>query len=79
MTNTEYSHNYTVGEAVLARLDGAQVPGVIEATRDDKLLVRLSEPWVNELGQQSDEVWLTPDQLDPSLDEETGGTQALPD
>jgi hypothetical protein len=79
MTNTEYRHNYTVGEAVLARLNGVLIPGVIEATQDDKLLVRLSQPWVNAAGQQSDEAWLPPDQLDPSIDEETGGKQALPD
>lgn len=79
MTNTEYRHNYTVGDAVLAHVNGVQIPGVIEATQEGKLLVRLSQPWVNDQGQHSDEAWLPPDQLDPSIDEETGGTQALPD
>ena len=79
MANTEYKHNYTVGEAVLAHLNGVLIPGVVEATQDSKLLVRLSSPWVDDTGQQSDEAWMTPDQLDPSIDEETGGKQALPD
>jgi hypothetical protein len=79
MANTGYKHHYTVGEAVLARLNGVLIPGVIEATQEERLLVRLSEPWVNETGQRSDEAWLTPDQVDPSIDEETGGTEALPD
>ena len=78
MTNASYRHDYRIGDAVLANIDGVQIPGVVEDTRDGKLLVRLSEPWVDETGGKSDEAWLTPDKLDPSLDEETGGTQALP-
>jgi hypothetical protein len=79
MANTEYKHHYIVGEAVLAHVSGVLIPGVIEATQEERLLVRLSEPWMNETGQRSDEAWLTPDQVDPSIDEETGGTEVLPD
>jgi hypothetical protein len=79
MANTEYKHHYTVGEAVLAHLNGVLIPGVIEATQEERLLVRLSEPWINESGQRSDEAWLTPDLVDPSIEVETGGTEALPD
>jgi hypothetical protein len=79
MTQAEYRHQYRIGDAVLADLAGAPIPGVVEDTQGDKILVRLSEPWVNEAGQGCEEVWLTPEQLDPSLDEETGGTAALPD
>lgn len=79
MTDAKYSHDYQVGEAVLARVDGALIPGIIEDRQEGKLLVRLSKPWTDAAGQRSDEAWFTPDQLDPSLDEETGGTQALPD
>ena len=78
MANTEYKHHYTVGEAVLAHLNGVLIPGVIEATQEERLLVRLSEPWINESGQRSDEAWLTPDLVDPSIEVETGGTEALP-
>jgi hypothetical protein len=78
MTNTEYRHDYRIGEAVLANLNGVLIPGVIEDKQDGKLLIRLSDPWVNETGQPSDEVWLTPDRPDPSIDEETGGNEALP-
>lgn len=78
MTQAEYRHEFQVGEAVLAHINGVPIPGVVEARQGDRLLVRLSEPWVDETGQSSTEVLLTPDELDPSLDEETGGTQALP-
>lgn len=79
MAHAEYKHDYRIGEAVLADINGARIPGVIEDKCDGQLLVRLAEPWVNESGQKSDEAWLTPDKLDPSLDEETGGTEALPE
>jgi len=79
MTNTSCRHDYRIGDAVLANIDGVQIPGVVEDKRDGKLLVRLSEPWVDQTGRKSDEAWLTPDKLDPSLDEETGGKQALPE
>jgi hypothetical protein len=80
MAEAEYPHTYNVGDAVLARVGGAQIPGVIEDKQDNRLLVRLAEPWVDETGRQSDEAWLTPDQLDPSIEGETdtGGTAALP-
>jgi hypothetical protein len=78
MTNTEYQHEFRIGDAVLADVDGAQIPGVIEDRQGDKLLVRLSEAWVDGTGKKSDEAWLTADKLDPSLEEETGGTEALP-
>jgi hypothetical protein len=74
----QYKQEYQIGQAVLASIGGALIPGVVEATEQDKILVRLSEPWVDESGQKSDEAWLTPDKLNPALEEETGGTQALP-
>jgi len=40
--------------------------------------VRLSEPWVDETGRSSDTVALSPDRLEPILDQETGGENALP-
>jgi len=76
--NTEYRHQYRVGDAVLADLNGARVPGVVEDEQEGKLLIRLAEPWIDETDQKSDEVWLTPDKLAPSLEEETGGSGTLP-
>ncbi len=78
MTQSEYKHEFQIGDAVLADINGAQIPGVVEARQGERLLVRLSKPWMDATGQKSDEAWLTPDKLDPSLDEETGGTEALP-
>lgn len=76
MTDTQ--HQFQIGEAVLARLGGTPIPGVIEATEGERYLVRLAEPWADESGQTSDEAWVTADKLDPSIEQETGGTQALP-
>lgn len=78
MTEAEYEHEFRVGEAVLADINGARIPGVVEAKQGNRLLVRLSKPWVDQTGKKSDEALLTPDELDPSLDAETGGTEALP-
>jgi len=78
VTQADYRHEFQIGEAVLADINGARIPGVVEARQGDRLLVRLSEPWVDQTGQSSTEALLTPDELDPSLDEETGGTEALP-
>jgi hypothetical protein len=78
MTQADYQHDYSIGDAVLAHIDDVEIPGVVEDKQDGKLLVRLAEPWVDETGRRSDEAWLTPDQLDASIAEETGGTEALP-
>jgi hypothetical protein len=78
MSQAEYRHEFQIGEAVLADINGARIPGVVEARDGDRLLVRLAEPWTDATGRTSDEAWLTSDKLDPSLDEETGGTEALP-
>ncbi|HEX6507815.1 MAG TPA: hypothetical protein VF221_09310 [Chloroflexota bacterium] len=74
-----YRHDYRIGEAVLVHTSGVLIPGVIEDKNEGRLLVKMSEPWIDETGKQSDEGWFTPDQLDPSIEEETGGTQALPE
>ena len=80
MTNSSYQHGYQIGDTVLAAVGnaGARIPGVIEAYEDGKYQISLSQPWVDDQSQEVQDVWLTPDQLDPSPEEETGGTQALP-
>jgi hypothetical protein len=80
MTDSTYRHTFQIGDAVLATVgnEGAQIPGVIEAYEDGKYQVSLSQPWVDDQSQEVQDVWLSPDQLDPSVGEETGGTQALP-
>lgn len=77
MTDTGYKHDYQIGDAVLATIGGAQIPGVVEDEQNGRLRVRLSQPWVDETGRQSTEAWLEPGDLSAYL-EETGGTQALP-
>jgi hypothetical protein len=78
MADSSYKHEYQIGDAVLAKLGGAQIPGVIQDEKDGKFQVRLAEPWSDETGRRSDLAWLTADQLEAYLEEETGGKQALP-
>jgi hypothetical protein len=62
-------HNYQVGDSVLADMNGTRVPGVIEATDGDRLHVRLSQPWVDENGSQTDIAVLATNQVEPVLGE----------
>lgn len=79
MTESVSKHQYNIGDSVLVKMgNGMQVPGVIEDTRGDQFQVKLAEPWADESGRSSDDMWVTPDRLDPSIEEETGGQQALP-
>jgi hypothetical protein len=78
MAQTSPQHSYQIGDAVLAILDGVRIPGVIQDQQEGKLLVQLSQPWVDATGQSSDSVWLTPDRLEAYIEEETGGSDALP-
>lgn len=78
MTDASDTHGYNAGDTVLANINGAMIPGVVEGKEGDRFLVRLSTPWTDETGQSSDEAWLTSDKLDPSVGQGTGGTQALP-
>lgn len=78
MTETTNRHDYTIGDTVLARLGGVQIPGVISDLEDGRLTVTLSQPWTDETGRQSDTVTLRPDQVETFVEQETGGHQALP-
>lgn len=78
MTDSTERHQYQIGDAVLADCRGVRVPGVIEDEEGGQFRVRLSEPWVDETGQSSDSVLLPASSLDPSLEQETGGTELLP-
>jgi hypothetical protein len=78
MTGEDSEHEYSIGEAVLAHVGNTPVPGVVEQVEGGRVLVRLSDTWADSTGRDSDEIWLTPDLLDPSIDTETGGEQALP-
>ncbi|MBV9281902.1 MAG: hypothetical protein JOZ41_17625 [Chloroflexi bacterium] len=69
---------FQVGDAVLADLNGARVPGVIEDKREGEAFVRLAQPWTDERGRQSTEAWVPFDRLDVYVNQETGGSQALP-
>jgi len=78
MTNSNPKHTYQVGDAVLANLNDARIPGVVEEEHDGKYLVRLADPWTNDAGLKSDTQWLSPELLEPNVNVETGGEQALP-
>lgn len=78
MTSGQDGSNFTIGDAVLATINGAQFPGVVEDTEEDRVLVRVAQPMRLESGDVTDSVWLSPNQLDRSLNEESSGQQALP-
>lgn len=78
MTNNQANREYQIGTAVLVNFNGAEVPGVIQDTREGKFNVRLAEPWADESGNKNDQVWVGPERLSPAINEETGSQQALP-
>jgi hypothetical protein len=79
MSNGGTGHNYQIGDAVLVHIaPGVDIPGVIEDQRSGEFQVRLAQPWTDEAGNQNVDMWAGPDKLDPHIEEETGGHQALP-
>lgn len=78
MTENRTQHQYQVGDAVLVDFNAAMIPGVIQDQKDGNFQVRLAKPWADAEGDTSDTAWVGPDKLSPSLEEETGGEQALP-
>ena len=80
MTDSNAVHQYQVGDSVLVTVgdEGVQVPGVIEAYEDGKFQVSLSQPWVDNQSQDVQDMWASPDQLYPFIDEATGGVGSLP-
>lgn len=79
MASGETQHVYQVGDAVLVHVaPGVHVPGVIEDQRDNQFQVRLAQPWTDESGATSGELWTSTDKLEAYIEEETGGQQALP-
>jgi hypothetical protein len=80
MTESTGGHRFQIGDSVLATVGDqrAQVPGVIEAYEDGKFQVSLSQAWVDDQSQEVQDIWLSPDRLDPYIGEETGGVETLP-
>jgi hypothetical protein len=58
---------------VLAEFNAARVPGVIEDEHDGQLLVRLAQPWADQIGEQGESVWLSPEQLEAYVGEDIAG------
>jgi hypothetical protein len=72
-------HTFQVGDAVLVHTaPGVDIPGVIEDQKDGRFQVKLAQPWTDETGSQNADLWCSPDKLEAYVEEETGGTQALP-
>lgn len=79
MTNGGTQHIYQVGDAVLVHMaPGVEIPGVIEDQKDGKFQVRLAQPWADDSGAKTGDLWTSPDKLAAYVEEETGGQQALP-
>lgn len=79
MSNGGTQHKFQIGDAVLVHTaPGVEIPGVIEDQKDDQFQIKLAQPWTDESGNQSPDVWCNPDKLEAYVEEETGGKQALP-
>lgn len=78
MTEEASQHTYHIGDSVLVDVQGSQIPGVIEDERNGEFQVKLAQPWVDESGRQAQDAWVSPDRLSAYIEEETGGTEALP-
>ncbi|MGI8968725.1 MAG: hypothetical protein ACR2GA_06450 [Chloroflexota bacterium] len=78
MTEQAPAHQYQIGDTVLAVLDGARIPGVIENIEGERLMLQLAQPWMDEAGHPTDTVAVTAAQVESYVNEETGGQQALP-
>lgn len=79
MTDSGTQHTYQVGDAVLVHISpGVDIPGVIEDQKQGQFQVRLAQPWTDETGAKSGDLWCSPDKLEAYVEEETGGHQALP-
>jgi hypothetical protein len=72
-------HQYNIGDTVLVHIrEGVHIPGVIEDAREGQFQVKLAQPWSDETGRSSDDMWASPDQLEAFIERESGGQQALP-
>lgn len=79
MSDSGSEHRYQVGDAVLVHMSpGVDIPGVIEDQREGQFQVRLAQPWTDETGAQTGDLWTGTDKLEAYVSEETGGQQALP-
>lgn len=78
MTEPNQAQSFEIGDAVLADLNGVQIPGVVEDRDGERFVIRLAEPWADETGNRSDTATLPADKLDASINSETGGEQLLP-
>jgi hypothetical protein len=78
MTEASGAGRFQTGDAVLANLGGAPIPGVIADQRDGEYLVQLAEPWVDENNQRTDQVWLPADRIQGRLGPDAGIAGELP-
>ena len=62
------ANDFNPGDSVLARLNDARIPGVVEATDGDRLHIRLSQPWVDDSGTETSTVLLPVSEVEPVLD-----------
>lgn len=77
MNESHADHRFAPGDAVLATVRGAQIPGVITDVQGERILVQVSQPWTDETGQPTDTLALTPKDLSPAIDQSAGGTPEL--
>lgn len=61
--------NVQVGDSVLARRDGNAVPGVVTEVKENQVLVRLAEPYVQGTGQPQREIWYPLEHVERIIDD----------
>lgn len=64
-----------IGDPVLAKHDGNLIPGVVAEVKEEMFLVKLAEPYVEQNGETTDEVWANPNDVTRILDD----SDALPE
>jgi hypothetical protein len=64
-----------IGDPVLTRHDGNLIPGVVAEVKNETFLVKLAEPYVEQNGETTDEVWAGANDVTRILDD----SDALPE
>jgi hypothetical protein len=64
-----------IGDPVLTRHDGNLIPGVVAEVKNETFLVKLAEPYVEQNGETTDEVWAGANGVTRILDD----SDALPE
>ncbi len=65
----EEDRGIRIGDPVLARHDGNLIPGVVAEVKGDAFLVKLADPYLEQSGESTDEVWADVKEVTRILDD----------